>query len=105
MIFLRRRYKFTDKHNTKMGITSFVLGSLALILLFAGLKIAFDKKGNADMVVGVLGTLVFIFSTVGLLLGLSSFKEEDRFLLFSWIGTITCGLVWLMIIGIIALGM
>ncbi len=105
MIFIRRRYKFTDKHNTKMGITSFVFGFLALVMLCAGLKIAFDEKGNADSIVGVIGTLGFILSTIGLLLGLSSFKEEDKFYLFSWMGTITCGLVWMSIIGIIALGM
>lgn len=101
----RHGYRFTNKYNTKGGIRATVLAVVALILLVTGIVIAYKKEGSAGSVVGMIGTASFIFATTGLILGLRSFKEKDGFYLFSWIGTISCGVLWLALCGIIAWGL
>ena len=46
----------------------------------------------------------FLFATAGLISGLKSFKEKDKFYIFSWIGTISNGILWLGMCLIIAKG-
>lgn len=101
---MRHKYKFTDKHNTLGGKVASMLGILAAALVIYGLYISFKAKGNGGTTVGIFGTLAFLCSTVGLLIGLSSFKEEDKFYFLSWLGTIICGIVWISICGMIAIG-
>lgn len=97
-------YKFTNKHNTKGGIISTALGILAIILLCFGIYISYINKGNAGMRVGVLGSLAFLTSLVGLINGLLSFKEKDRFYVFSFVGCGINALIWIVTGLIIASG-
>lgn len=105
MALVRKRYKFTDKHNTKGGKLSAALGIIAIGMFWFALRMAFDSKGNGDLTMGIIGTSSFILSTIGLILGLSSFKEEDKFYLFSWIGTILCALMWILLCAIVVIGL
>lgn len=104
MLLKRHKYKFTNKHNSKGGKISFLLGILSAVLLICSLYMAYRDKGNSGMMMGLLGTVSFGVSTIGLLIGLSSFKEEDKFYLFSWIGTVMCGIIWVMIFSVIVIG-
>lgn len=105
MIFDRHKYKFTDKHNTKRGIASTLLGILAIICIAWALNVSFESRGNAGAWMGTIGMAGFGCATLGLVLGLSSFKEEDKFYFFSWVGTIICALLWICNCAIIAIGM
>lgn len=100
----RHKYKFTNKHNTTGGIVAFLLGIMAAGLMVWAVYMAYRDRGNSGTDMGLIGTLSFFVSTVGLLLGLSSFKEEDKFYLFSWIGTILCGIIWLMLCAVVVIG-
>lgn len=105
MIFERHKYKFTDKHNSRGGLISFALGTISTVLLSWALYLSFKCHGNGGILMGSLGTGAFILSTIGLLFGLSSFKEEDKFYLFSWIGSILSGLLWIIICAVVVIGM
>ena len=100
----RHGYKFTNKNNTKGGIISTILAVIALISLIAGVIISYKNAGNAGVTVGAFGSLAFFLSSVGLVSGLRSFKEKDKFYVYSWIGTISNGVLWIGMCLIIALG-
>lgn len=100
----RHGYKFTNKHNTCGGIFATVLAIITFISLISGIVISYKNDGNAGISVGILGTIAFLISTIGLVLGLRSFKEKDGFYVFSWIGTISNGILWIGMCLIIAAG-
>lgn len=100
----RHGYKFTNKMNTRGGIISTILSVLSVVAFIFGIVISYNNGGNAGLSVGAIGTSVFIISTAGLITGLRSFKEKDSFYLFSWIGTISNGLMWIAMCLIIAVG-
>lgn len=80
---LFNKYKFSDKSQTLGGMISTVMGLAALVSFGYGIYIAFQAKGNAGLEVGSLGLLSFMLSVIGLVIGLLSFKEEDKFYTFS----------------------
>lgn len=100
----RHGYMFTDKHNSKGGKIATLLAAAALVLIITGVVIAYKQHGNAGIAVGILGTVSFITAMTGMIFGLTSFKEREKFYLFSWIGTIANTVIWLVICGIIAMG-
>lgn len=102
---VRHGYKFTDKNNTKGGIGSTLLAMIGFVMLVMGVIISYKNNGNAGLSVGALGTCSFMVTTIGFVMGLMSFKEKERFYLFSWIGTILNGVLWLGMSMIIAEGM
>ena len=58
----KRSFKFTDKKHTKQGIASSVLGIAALVLLTAGVLLAYRMAGEAGAAAGLMGFLSLIFS-------------------------------------------
>lgn len=97
-------YKFTNKNNSRGGIIATVLGVIAIILLCIGIYISYANKGDAGIQVGMLGALSFIISGIGLINGLLSFKEKDRFYIFSFVGCGVSGIIWLITALIIGYG-
>jgi uncharacterized membrane protein len=97
-------YKFTNKQNSRGGIFSIIIGILAFLLLIAGITIAYQAKGNAGAHVGLMGTGAFLISGLGLIKGLLSFKEKERFYAVSFAGCIINGVIWIAMVLIIAYG-
>lgn len=102
---VRRGYRFTDKNNTSLGIASSVIGAVSLCLFAIGVIISYKENGNAGLIVGAIGSVAFIFNCIGVILGLKGFKERDKFYLFSWIGVILNGIMWIMMCVIISGGL
>ena len=90
---LFNKYKFSDKSQTLGGMISTVMGLAALVSFGYGIYIAFQAKGNAGLEVGSLGLLSFMLSVIGLVIGLLSFKEEDKFYTFVRAGYLMCGIL------------
>lgn len=103
-IFFRRKYKFTDKKHSKGGLIASGLFLFSLAILIAGIYIAFINHGNAGMLVGGLGFGTFILSLGGFVVGLRSFKEDNVFLVFPWIGTAGCAVILLGMGAIVLIG-
>lgn len=101
----KRKYKFTDKKQSKRGMVSSALFLISAILLVVGIYISYSAKGDAGMSVGVLGILSFLIAIIGFALGLKSFKDENTFFHFSWIGTVGSAAIWIGIGAIILIGL
>ncbi|MBQ3544698.1 MAG: hypothetical protein IJA34_06905 [Lachnospiraceae bacterium] len=102
---VKRGYRFTDKNNSSGGIVSSILGAISLCLVVVGVVISYKENGNAGLAVGAIGSIAFILNCIGMIIGLRSFKERDKFYLFSWIGVIANGIMWIMMCVIIAGGL
>lgn len=96
--------KFTDKHHTVGGIISTFLGVLALIFLALCVRISFDNGGNGGIMLGAAGIAVFLISLSGCIIGLISFREEDKYYTYSRIGSMMCGILTVLLLGIFLIG-
>lgn len=101
----RRVYKFTDKRHTKLGIFSTVLGMIALLLLSAGIWMAYEMSGNAGSVTGLLGLLSMLIAAIGFFMALQGFHEEEAYYLFSQIGLLLNGILFILWVLIFVVGM
>ncbi len=85
---MRRKYIFTNKKESKKGIMSAVLGIIALVSLFLAVYETFRNQGQALVKYGVAALFALLFALAGIVLGIMSKMEEDRFYLFSYLGII-----------------
>lgn len=99
------KYKFSNKSQTVGGVISTLvdIGSLACIV--GAVYISFKKSGAAGMEVGSLGMLAIMLSIIGTVIGLLSFKEDDKFYTMSWIGSLAGGLLTIFMISVILMGL
>ena len=72
---LFNKYKFSDKRQSLGGIISTIMGLLALASLIYGVYLSYKAEGYAGLKVGSLGLLSLLFSIIGSVIGLLSFKE------------------------------
>lgn len=100
----KRGYKFTDKQHAKGGVVSIVLAVAAVSFLLSGVYISFQHRGNAGELVGVLGTIGLGLSLIGTIIALLGFREEDKFYLTSWIGSVVNCMIWMILGGMILVG-
>ncbi|WP_099470040.1 DUF6142 family protein [Konateibacter massiliensis] len=96
--------KFSDKRHAVSGITSTVLGVISLGLMIALFIISYLQKGNAGIYTGSIGLSALIIAIVGLVKGLKSFGEKERYYLFSKIGSITNAIILIFWIAIYVIG-
>lgn len=104
-IFFRRKYKFTDKKHSKGGLIASGLFLISLVFMIVGIYMSFTKHGDANMSVGLLGMAALITSVIGFAIGLKSFKEDEVFLLFPWIGTAGCAIILLCMSAVVLIGL
>lgn len=101
----RRRYKFSDKSQSAGGIFSTIFAILAAAAFAAAIGISFQNRGEGGIGIGVLGILTLFFSAYGLYMGIRSFREEEIFFLFSWVGSIANAVFLLGMLMLILLGL
>lgn len=83
------------KKYTSGGRKSALIALCDLIFIIMIIAISIVKKGNAGIYVGVMMLATLIISAVGFIVGINSFKEENRFLRFSYLGTIINAAIWI----------
>ena len=79
---------------------STILGVISLVSLIAVVLLAYEKEGNIPAGYGVAGFLIAVFSVTGLVLGIVTAMEKDRYRLFPSLG-IVCNLLALLGIGFV----
>lgn len=94
-------YRFTNKRYAREGIISSILGVLAVMCLTSGIFRSFEARGNGDSIVGLLGMGALLMSLAGLIFGIKSFRDEDKFYTFSKIGVFVCGVILICMICIL----
>lgn len=98
------KVKFSDRHLSVGGVISIFMGSLAILCVIIAIIVSFVNKGNGPMVVGALGVAAFLFDVGGLVIGLLSFKESDKYYNVSIVGSMMCGIFFVFMLGIIMMG-
>lgn len=82
----KQKYIFTNKKHPLIAIMSTVLGSVSLGSYAFAIIRSFMLEGNVPARFGVAGILSLVYSLIGAILALYSFKLKDSFRLFSGIG-------------------
>lgn len=100
----KRGIKFTDKSHATKGIISTILGGISLVLMIVLVVISYSMKGAAGIYAGSIGLTAFVVSVIGLIAGFSSFKERERYYLFSKIGSLLNVMIVVLWIGIYIIG-
>ncbi len=85
---MSRKYIYTNKSHSPKAIMSTILGFISLVSLIEAVYFTFCNAGKALSRYGAVGLLITIMSFVGLILGILSKSEPDRFYLFSYVGIV-----------------
>lgn len=100
---LVRQYKFSDKKHSRGGIVSSLFALASLAALVVAVVFATNAAGEAGTIVGMLGAGAFVFSFIGIIIGLLSFRRTDVFYRYAWIGLISNAVIWLFITCIVVI--
>lgn len=97
-------YIFTNKKHTEKGIMSTILGVLSIITLGTAIYLSYLNKGAASARYGAAALLAVIFMIAGIILGVWSTTEREKFRLFTVLGIIVNGLAFGMLSIILCAG-
>lgn len=82
----RKSYMFTNRSNPERGIMSTVLGILSVVAIGLTVFSSYKHGGAPNARLGVTILVSLIFGFTGLVLGILSRLEPDKFYLFPNIG-------------------
>lgn len=86
---IKKNYIFTNKRYSEKSIMSTILGLISLGAVMAAVYLTFAAGGEAMVGYGVTVLLSAVFSIAGLILGIMSRLEKDKFYFFSYVGIVT----------------
>lgn len=98
------KYKFTNKNHAEGGVVSCIMGFFALVILCLAIYLSYEKAGNAGQIVGNMAIASFLLSFFGTVIGLLSYKEQEKYYIFSHIGSTFCGIFTIFMIAVFAMG-
>lgn len=84
----KNSYMFTNKQHTQKGIMSTILGVISLATLAYAIVMSYLRAGNIPRQYGAAAMLVMIFAFVGIILGVVSKTERDKFFFFTYLGIV-----------------
>lgn len=102
---MSNKVKFSDRHTSLGGVLSVILGSITILLSIVAIAISYANAGQGPLVVGALGIAAFLFDLCGLVIGLVSFKEQDKYYTTSVVGTLMCGVLFVLFFSILMMGL
>ena len=85
----RRIYKFTEKSHSKKGILTFIGAGSLLIVYGIFVYMAYKGNGGLNMYFGSVGVIAMILSAVNFGFAITTLKEEDSFMIFPRLATLT----------------
>ncbi len=94
----KRKYKFTNKRHSVGGVLSSLMALAAVVLIIIAVIISFKAEGYGGEEVGTLSLMALVFSASGLVLGLLSYRETDRYYSFSFAGSLVSGIVTVLLV-------
>lgn len=97
-------YSFEEKKHSGKGKVSTALGVVSLVILIALTAVSLYFKGQAGMYLGAIGLPAVLFSFIGLIVGLMSFREDNILYFFCKLGSILNGCVFAVWAFIILIG-
>ena len=100
----KRKYKFTNKKHSVGGVLATLMALVAIALIVVAVVISFKARGSGGAEVGTLSLMAMVFSVFGLVMGLLSFREIDRYYTFSYIGSIMNGIITILLVMLLLVG-
>lgn len=91
----RPGYKFTNRKHPKRAIMGTILGTISLVSLCLVIYLSYANGGTNPGSAGMTGLLITLFSLTGIILGVITIMERERYILFP---------VLAIVLNIIALG-
>ncbi len=91
----KKSRKIPLKKYTSGGRKSALIALCDLIFIITIIAISIAKNGNAGIYVGVMMLAALVIAAIGFIVGINSFKEENKFLRFSYLGTIINAAIWI----------
>ncbi|MCL2051267.1 MAG: DUF6142 family protein [Lachnospiraceae bacterium] len=96
----KKGYIFTNKENALKGIMSSILGAIAIITLVIVLYLSYLESGQIPDRYAVAMLIAALLNIIGLVLGLVSYFEKEKFRFFPVLGLIL-NMISICIIGFI----
>lgn len=84
----KNSYIFTNKEHPQKGIMSAILGMISIVSVVLVLYFAYKNDGTAQIRDGAALLLAALFSVAGLILGIMSKMEKDKYYLFPYLGLV-----------------
>lgn len=97
-------YKFSDKTHSGKGMLATGFGLASLVILIVLIAISGKLHGKGSIYLGSVGLVAVMFSVIGLIIGIVSFFEPNKYKLFSNIGAIFNIVILLIWTSIIMIG-
>ncbi len=82
----KNSYIFTNKEHSRKGIMSTILGVISLATLAYAIIMSYKRAGEIPIQYGAAAMLVMFFAFAGIVLGVISKTERDKFYLFTYLG-------------------
>lgn len=93
----KKRISFSEKKHSVKGIISLVIGIISIITLFVLFHFSALADGNGDIVLGLVGVILFLLSITGIVLGYQGYKEKDVYYYIPVIGIILNGIMFIIL--------
>lgn len=87
-MFKKNSFMFTTKEHTLKGIMATILGVISLVTIGYIILDSYWNAGAVPMEYGAATFLTMIFAFVGIILGVISKSERDKFYFFSYLGIV-----------------
>ncbi len=85
---MKKDFMFTNKEHTLKGIMATILGVISLASLVYIIIDSYTRAGEIPLQYGAVAFLTMIFAFVGIVLGVMSKSEKDKFYFFSYLGIV-----------------
>lgn len=82
----KNSYIFTNKNHSQKGIMATILGVISLASLIYAIVMSYRNNGDIPLQYGAAAFLVTIFALTGVVLGVISKAERDKYYIFSYLG-------------------
>lgn len=100
----RSGYIFTNKFHSSRAIMSTLLGVISTVSLVTVICLTYVRGGEAAVSYGLTGLLATLMSVTGLILGILTALEKDRYRLFPALGILTNFIALAIAVLIVCLG-
>lgn len=85
---MKNNFMFTNKEHTLKGIMATILGVISLVSLIYITIDSYRSAGEIPLQYGAVAFLTMVFAFVGIVLGVLSKSERDKFYFFSYLGIV-----------------
>lgn len=79
---------FTNRKHPKRAVMATILGCISLLSLVIVIYLSYSTQGAGYGSMGMTGLLITVFSLIGLVLGILTAMEKERYLLFPVMGIV-----------------